>query len=129
MGHSRSELAGIEARSYAFHANSKIVGNLMNPDIYAKIRLRTSSEGGRKTALRRKTLIGGDFYSCPIIIDGEAFECRLLVGNEILELGKYYQVPIWFLNRESVLPRLSIRKTITLWEGRDIGDGEITQIG
>lgn len=94
----------------------------MKPDIYVKLRFRTTAEGGRKTS------IIGDFYACPLIIDGEAYDCRLLIKNIELKLGQFYEVPIKFLSRDLALPNLSIEKHVTLWEGREVADGEITQI-
>lgn len=100
----------------------------MKPDIYIKVRFRTSSEGGRKTSLKRKALLAGDFYACPLIVEGKAYDCRLLIEDQELELEKYYEIPVVFLNRDLVLPNLSIGKNITIWEGKEIADGQVTKI-
>ena len=69
-----------------------------------------------------------DFYACPMIVNGKAYDCRLLIGDQELELGKYYKVPVVFVNKKLVLPNLSIGQNITLWEGKEIADGQVTQI-
>lgn len=100
----------------------------MKPDIYIKVRFRTSSEGGRKTPLKRKTPLAGDFYACPLIVDDKAYDCRLLIGDKELELGKYYEVPVKFIDKDSALPSLSVGKNITLWEGKEVADGQVIRI-
>ncbi len=35
----------------------------MEPDIYIKVRFKTTAEGGRKTSVKRKSPIGPDFYA------------------------------------------------------------------
>ncbi len=100
----------------------------MEPDIYIKVRFKTSAEGGRKTPLKRKTPLGPDFYACPMMINGKAYDCRLLIENKEMELGKYYEIPVKFLNKDLALPNLSIGANITLWEGKDIADGQVTRI-
>ncbi len=97
----------------------------MEPDIYIKVRFKTTIEGGRKTSVKRKSPLGPDFYACPLIVDGKAYDCRLLIGNNEIELGKYYEIPVKFLNIDLVLPSLSIGKKIALFEGKEIADGEI----
>ena len=94
----------------------------MNPDIYIRIKIRTTIEGGRKTPIM------GDFYGCPLIVDNEAYDCRLLINNMKLELGHIYEVPVKFLNKSLVWSHLTIGKTVVLWEGKEIADGEVTKI-
>lgn len=100
----------------------------MKADIYVKVRFRTSSEGGRKTPLKSRTPLAGDFYACPLLVDGEAYDYRLLIGDQELELGEYYELPTVFLNKTVALHNLSIGKNIILWEGKDVADGEVTRI-
>ena len=100
----------------------------MKPDIYIKVRFRTNAEGGRKTSVKRRSPLGPDYYACPLVVDQSAFDCRLLIGDNEIELGKYYEVPVKFLNIDLVLPSLSVGKKITLWEGKEIADGEILRI-
>jgi hypothetical protein len=100
----------------------------MKPDIYIKVRFRTSEEGGRKTSVKRKTPLGPDFYGCPLMIDGKAYDCRLFIGDNEIELGKYYEIPVKFLDKDLALPNISIGKDITLWEGKQVADGKVTRI-
>lgn len=76
----------------------------------------------------RKTPVTGDTYSCPMIIDGKAYDCRLLIKNMKLELGCFYEVPVKFLNRDTVFPNLNIDKNIILWESKEVADGLVTKI-
>ena len=94
----------------------------MEPDIYIKVRFRTTSEDGRKTS------VSGDFYACPLIIDDKAYDCRLLIKGMTLELGCYYEVPVKFLNKDLIVPNLVIGKHVILWEGKEIANGQVTRI-
>lgn len=94
----------------------------MIPDAYIEVRFRTTEEGGRKTP------VTGEFYACPLFIDGEAYDCRLLIKGMKLELGRSYEVPVKFLNRDLVVPKLYIGKNVILWEGKDAADGKVTRI-
>jgi hypothetical protein len=100
----------------------------MKPDIYIKVRFKTSEEGGRKTPLKRKTALGPDFYGCPLMVDGKAFDCRLLIGDKEIELGKYYEIPVKFLDKDLALPNLTVGKKVTLWEGKEVADAEVIEI-
>ncbi len=100
----------------------------MNPDIYIKVRFKTSEEGGRKTSLKRKTGLGLDFYGCPLMVDGKAYDCRLLIGDKEIELGKYYELPVKFLDRDLALPNLAVGKNITLLEGKEVAEGQVIKI-
>jgi hypothetical protein len=100
----------------------------MKADIYIKVRFKTSDEGGRKTSVRRKTPSGPDFYGCPIEIDGKAYDCRLLIGDNEIELGKYYEIPVKFLDKDLALPNLAVGKSITLLEGKEVANGQVIKI-
>lgn len=94
----------------------------MLPDAYLEIRFRTKEEGGRNTA------VSGDFYACPLFVDGEAFDCRLLIAGKNLNLGDWYKIPVKFLNKDLALSRLVVGKEVTLWEGKDVADGAVIEI-
>jgi hypothetical protein len=70
----------------------------------------------------RQTVVQGDYYGCPV--DGEAFDCRLMLSGRRLELGKTCHVPVKFMNWQLVRPRLSEGKSFILWEGKDIATGK-----
>jgi hypothetical protein len=91
----------------------------MEPDAIIAVRFKTPEENGRQTAVH------GDSYSCPCIVDGEAFDCRLLLAGRFLELGKTYQAPMKFMNWQLVRPRLSEGKAFSLWEGEDVAAGKV----
>jgi hypothetical protein len=94
----------------------------MTPDIYINVRLKMPEEGGQKSH------IFGEFYSCPMLIDGEGFDCRLMIKGLELLPGTWLEVPVKFLNRDLAISNLSIGKAVVLWEGKDIADGVVTRI-
>jgi len=47
----------------------------MIPDIIIAVRFFLPEEGGRKTPIR------GEFYSCPLFLGEEGFDCRLILNN------------------------------------------------
>lgn len=94
----------------------------MKPDAIINVRFFTLSEGGRNTAVE------GQFYACPLFVEGEGFDCRLLLGGRRLELGTTYEVPVKFLYRELALPKLTVGKDVLLWEGRNVAKGEVVKI-
>ena len=91
----------------------------MESDAIIEVRFKTPEEHGRQTAVQ------GDYYGYPFIVDGEAFDCRLMLSGCRLELGKTYQVPVKFMNWQLVRPRLSEGKSFILWEGKDIAIGKV----
>lgn len=94
----------------------------MKPDIYIRIQFKTTTDGGRKTP------VVGDFYACPLILDREAYDCRLVIEGKTLELGYPYEVPVKFLNWERIKPHLVVGANIVLWEGKDVAHGWVTKI-
>ncbi len=91
----------------------------MESDAIIDVCFKTPEEHGRQTA------VTGDYYSCPFIVDGEAFDCHLLLSGHPLELGKTYQVPVKFMNWSLVRARLSEGKSFILWEGKDVATGKV----
>lgn len=65
----------------------------------------------------------------PLFVEGEAFDCRLLLGGRILQLGQMYERPVKFLNPDLVLSKLSPGKPIKLWESKDIAKGKVVRLG
>lgn len=101
---------------------------MTQPDIDIKVRFRTSVEGGRKTSLKSKIALEDACYACPLLVDKKAYDCRLLIGKNELERGKEYEVSLQFLDKESALPHMSVGKHITLWEGKEVADGQVIRI-
>lgn len=95
---------------------------LKNENISLKVRFKPSQEGGKTIP------ISGEFYGCPMIIDGEAFDCRLLLNGQVLQLGKWYEVPVKFLNPDIVFPILRGGKKVSLWEGKNVAEGIINLV-
>ncbi|MGO8928360.1 MAG: hypothetical protein ACLQU3_15945 [Limisphaerales bacterium] len=95
------------------------------PDVIIKVRFATPEEGGRQTALRPGIV---DYYGCPFVVGGEAFDCRLILTGRTLELGQTYEVPVKFMNWPLVGPRLMEGTPFVLWEGKDVATGSIVRV-
>jgi hypothetical protein len=99
----------------------------LKPDIVIRVRFLTADECGRQTAI----VIPKDLdhhYGCPLFVDGEGFACRLLVTGRTIELGATYELPVKFLWPHNALPKLSLGKAVTLWEGKDIATGTVIKV-
>ena len=99
----------------------------MNPDAFITVRFKTTAEGGRQGAIvipERPEY----HYGCPLFVDGEAFDCRLLITGQTLQLGETYELPIKFLNPDLAVSKLSPGKLVTLWEGKDIATGKVVRL-
>jgi hypothetical protein len=99
----------------------------MQPDAIVEVRFKTTVEGGRESAVGIDNSVA-DWYGCPLVVDGEAFDCRLLLAGRRLELGGTYEVPVKFLNPQLVLPRLTAGTQFVLWEGKDIATGKVVRV-
>jgi adenylate cyclase len=62
----------------------------LKPDAIIEVRFKTTEEGGRHDAL----VIRKAPYGCTVFIEGEAFDCRVLLENQTFELGGTYQLPV-----------------------------------
>jgi hypothetical protein len=60
----------------------------MKADVIIKIRFKTAAEGGRSGPI----VITEIPYGCPLIIDGEAYDCRVLVSAKTIYTGETYEV-------------------------------------
>jgi hypothetical protein len=98
---------------------------LTMPDVTIKIRFKRSAEGGRQANVEIALIP----YGCPLVVDGEAFDCRVLQKERVLELGKTYELPVKFLLPDLVLPKLSLGKQISLWEGKETASGSVIRFG
>jgi hypothetical protein len=55
----------------------------MKPDAVIEVRFKATAGGGRKSSIVTTTRP----YGCSSFVDGEAFDCRLLINGATLELG------------------------------------------
>ena len=94
----------------------------MEPDAIIRVRFKTPEENGRKSAIK------ASYYSCPMLIDGEYFDCRLLLAGREVELGLSYEIPVQFLRPDLVLSKLTKGKSFVLWEGKDVASGDVLEI-
>jgi len=67
-------------------------------------------------------------YNCPVYFEGHYHDCRFMTEHALYQLGKEYAIPIKFLCPERILPKLYVGAQIGIWEGRQVGDGEILEI-
>jgi len=96
----------------------------MKPDAIIEVRFKTTAEGGRQGNI----VIAEIPYGCPLLVDGEAFDCRLLLMGQTLALGETYELPIKLLRPDLALPKLSAGKAVTLWEGKEIATGKVIRL-
>lgn len=97
----------------------------LEPDVIVRVKLRSVELGGRKTPIPPIE------YGCPFFFEGEGFDCRLLLdqANVCLEPGgPEAEVPVKFLWPELIKPRLKPGDKFTLWEGKDIADGQVVRV-
>lgn len=94
----------------------------MQPDAIIEVRFKMPSEDGRQSA------VSGDYYGCPLVVEGEAFDCRLLLAGRRLELGETSEVPVKFLNPQLALTKLAAGKSFVLWEGKDVAAGKLVRV-
>jgi hypothetical protein len=94
------------------------------PDVIACIYMFTIEEGG----LKRKII--SSQYRCPLFIDGEGFDCCLLLDNikDGLSPGKTFEVPIKFLRFDLAQHHLLPGAQFVLWAGRNIANGKILEV-
>jgi hypothetical protein len=95
----------------------------MQYDAILEVCFKTPLENGRKSP------VTGVVYSCPLLIDGDAFDCRLYLETRTLHPGTTYVVGAKFLNPDLAVPRLYSGKQITLWEGKEVATGRVVRVG
>lgn len=96
----------------------------MQPDIIARVTMFASDAGGKSLTIPAVR------YRCPLFIDGQGFDCRLLLdqAGHGLDLGATAEVPIKFLYFDLVQGLLAPGVRFTLWEMRHFAEGEILRI-
>lgn len=95
----------------------------MKPEALIHVYFLTPEEGGRKSDIE------GDKYGCPIMHGGQGHDCRFVLdGRTRFELGKTYNILVKFLNPKLALQDLAPGMKISLWEGKTIARGEISEI-
>lgn len=95
---------------------------MIEPEAIIRVRFRSPTEGGRKTDIK------GEIYSCPMIIDGEGFDCRIELPFLGVELGQTYDLAVQFRFPDLALQQIKKGVSISLWEGRVVADGRVTEI-
>ena len=98
----------------------------MQADILAEIYFKKTSEGGRATNIKGNA--PDSSYGCSLFIANEGFECRLIIGNRLFELGKHYVMQIKFMHSNDAISKLFINTCFRLWEGKIIATGRVIKI-
>jgi hypothetical protein len=96
---------------------------MRKPDILARIRFWRTVEGGRKGPTP------ATYLGIPFHFENEFYESWLLLD----ETGSLYPgdeaiVPLKFLHPPGIVPKLKVGSKFKLWEGKDVADGEVTEI-
>ena len=96
----------------------------MQPDIIARITMFAPNAGGKSSAIPAVR------YGCPLFINGQGFDCRLLLDQVEHELvpGATTEVPIKFLYFDLVRNLLMPGVRFTLWEIKHFAEGEIIRV-
>ncbi|WP_412023492.1 hypothetical protein [Burkholderia cepacia] len=96
----------------------------MQPDIIAKVTMLATGSGGKTSAIPPVR------YGCPLFINGQGFDCRLLLDQVGygLEPGATAEIPIKFLFFDLVRDLLAPGVQFTLWEMRHFAEGEILEV-
>lgn len=96
----------------------------MNHDAVIEVRFMTTAEGGRNTP------VSGLLYACPLVVKGQhfGFDCRLLLGEQCLELGKTYKIQVKFMNSKPALAALEKVAEFSLWEGKTVATGRVIEV-
>ncbi len=98
----------------------------------AKIQLKSTEEGGKISPVGL-----GDNYGCPVFfkdvaaLSNHGWECRLLLKRlkRTIAPGETAEnVAVAFLSPDEVFQHLRVGMRFKLWEGGEIGEGEITGI-
>lgn len=94
----------------------------MEPDILISVRFLTPDEGGRAKP------VAGHTYACPLCVDWQGFDCRLILDGRCLEPGIHHEVPVKFLYRNDALAQVRPGTAIRLWDQQYIAHGEVIQV-
>lgn len=100
----------------------------LKPDATIRIHLFSTGAGGRQAA------ISSSQYGCILFFAGhgeQGYDCRLLLNDIQATLepgGPSVVAPVKFLTPEIVAPLLHPGARFVLWEGKDIGEGEVVQV-
>jgi len=93
---------------------------LWPPDALVELRLFPSNAGGRAEPTSTA------WWGCPLSIDGDLFDGRFDLSEiEPLQPGEARVVPVKFLSRDLVKPRIVEGQELGIWEGRLIGEATV----
>ena len=97
---------------------------LVTPDIIARVTMYPSAAGGKSSAIPPVQ------FRCPLSINGELFDCRLLLNQLGIGLspGCSAEIPIKFLNLYLIRDMLLPGAKFALWDMGDFAEGTILEV-
>jgi hypothetical protein len=97
---------------------------LVTPDIIARVTMYPSDAGGKSSAIPPVQ------FRCPLSINGELFDCRLLLNQAGVSLlpGCSTDIPIKFLYLDLVRDMLVPGAQFALWDMRNFAEGTILEV-
>jgi len=95
---------------------------VIQPDLIADVTLYPSERSPRRGPM------WGEFFSCPCKLEmdaPDAWDCRILLGNERIALGETKRVGIAFLSGEKAASMFRAAGRFYLWELGIIGEAKV----
>lgn len=97
---------------------------MITPDIKINVKFYKTEENGRKSPT------SSDYFGTIFVIGSDYHDCRLFLNEtgSILPGDCKFNVPVKFLCWDLVFPKLKIGSKFHLWDGRNIAEGEVSEI-
>jgi len=98
-------------------------------DVLIVVRFLLPEEGGLKHDIVSALPDGQPIpFGCPLFVDGQGFDCRVMGEKTRFKLGEQYTLRIKFLSPDLALPHLAEGKKVELWGGRVIARGVVLSV-
>ena len=114
-------LSGVVVRPLNFTVRCARV-SAVTPHVVAKVTLSLTLKVGKRFAQADKS------FREILGLGDEHFSARFDVPDRTFSAGETVQVGIQFLVPEHALPKFSVGTEFTIWEGGDIGRGEVIEV-
>ncbi|WP_164928462.1 hypothetical protein [Gloeobacter violaceus] len=107
-----------------FNSDETLNRTSLSPDILARIYLYTEEKGGRMSPWPKIK------HGCVLMLENEAFDCTFTADDAYIHLqpGSTSILAVKFLFSDSVKPRLRPGTQFKLWDGKEIGEGEVLAV-
>lgn len=95
----------------------------MKEQAIIRVSFLTEAQGGRSEP------IDAERYGCPILVRGQALDCRFVLPGRIrLDAGIWHEIGVAFLNPVLAQQLLDEGEPIQLWEGKVIAEGVVKSL-